>query len=162
MTMDAGSWTLRPAGPADEPFLLALYVDVRAAEFQGMGWPPEVLSAFLADQWRMQTRAYAHAHPQADLSIVEQDGVAVGRLLLSRTSSDHRIVDISLMSHVRGRGLGGQVLAGVCDRADAQGCTVSLSVLTTSRAQTLYRRLGFVPVDDGEPYRQMVRPRPAC
>ena len=122
MTMDAGSWTLRPAGPADEPFLLALYVDVRAAEFQGMGWPPEVLAAFLADQWRMQTRAYAHAHPQADLSIVEQDGVAVGRLLLSRTSSDHRIVDISLMSHVRGRGLGGQVLAGVCDRADASDC----------------------------------------
>lgn len=88
--------------------------------------------------------------------------MAVGYLLVSRTSSDHRIVDISLMSQARGRGLGSKVLAGICEQADAQSCTVSLSVLTTNRAQALYRRLGFVPVDDGEPYRQMVRPRPAC
>ncbi len=162
MTMDAGSWTLRPAGPDDEPFLLALYRDVRAAEFEAMGWPPETLAAFPADQWRMQMRAYALAHPHAEPSIVEQDGLAVGRLLVSRTAADHRIVDISLMSQVRGRGLGTQVLAEVCGRAEALGCSVSLSVLTTSPAQALYRRLGFVPVDDGEPYRQMVRPGPAC
>lgn len=162
MTMDAGSWTVRPAGPGDEPFLQALYCDVRAAEFAQLGWPRETLAAFLADQWRIQARAHSLSHPHAERSIVEQDGLAVGYLLVSRTSSDHRIVDISLMSQARGRGLGSKVLAGICEQADAQACTVSLSVLTTNRAQALYRRLGFVPVDDSEPYRQMVRPRPAC
>jgi len=151
---------LRPRLPSDDGFLFELFVDVRRPEFEQAGLPEALLNALLADQYRIQALQYAAAHPGAEHRIIEHDGTPVGRLILAQVPEGLRIVDISLMSNVRGRGLGGRVLSWICEQAGAAGCSVSLSVLGISPAQTLYLRHGFRFIDAGEPYRQMVRPRP--
>ena len=51
--------TLRPARPADEPFLRALYASTRREEVAQAGWPPEQADAFLASQFALQSAHYA-------------------------------------------------------------------------------------------------------
>jgi ribosomal protein S18 acetylase RimI-like enzyme len=98
--------------------------------------------AFLASQFALQTRHYAGAYADSEALIVTWNGEPVGRLHLSHTDTDLRIVDVSLLPDHRGGGLGSALLQAV--QAAAGGRTVSLNVDLTNPAQALYRRMGFV------------------
>lgn len=155
--VDANDITLRPERPEDTPFLAALFASVRAPDFEAQGWPAEVLHAFLADQYRMQTAHYARFYAGAAFLIVEHDGAAIGRLYVHRDRHEHRIVDISLVPGARNRGIGGALLDRVCAEAAALGCGVSLHVEKHNPAQRLYQRKGFVRTGENDPYWRMAR-----
>jgi GNAT superfamily N-acetyltransferase len=143
---------LRPQNRDDEPFLTELYLSVRWPELEPSGWPDETKRAFLRDQFRLQSAHYAKAYYDAEFWIVEREGEALGRLYLFRGGVDHRIVDISLLPHARGKGLGGALLQAVQAEAAAAGKSVSIHVEKFNPAQTLYRRLGFHEIGDSGPY----------
>lgn len=127
----------------DAPFLEALYLSIRRGEFAALGWPEAALDAFLRDQFRLQTLHYRRCYQPAEFLIIEQAGLAVGRLYLHVGDEDIRIIDISLIEAARGAGLGGALIASVQDRAAAEGRTVSLHVEASNPAVRLYERLGF-------------------
>lgn len=143
---------LRPQLDDDAPFLLALYKSVRWEELRPTGWPDEVKHVFLADQFRLQTLHYATAYVGGDFLIIEKSGQAIGRLYLYRGSSDHRIVDISLLGEMRGQGIGGALLDLVCAEAGSMSRTVSIHVEMFNPAQTLYKRKSFRRIGGNGPY----------
>ena len=87
--------------------------------------------------------------------VAEADGRVVGAAW-SRVMDDYGHIDddtpslaIALYPEYRGQGLGGAMLAKLLDALREGGWTrVSLSVQKANRALRLYRRLGFVTVED--------------
>ena len=87
--------------------------------------------------------------------MVEVGGRPVGRLYVDRAPGELRIIDISLVPELRGRGIGGALIAALQREAADVGAVVRLHVELHNRAARLYERLGFVPVGEPGVYRRM-------
>ncbi|UIJ71473.1 GNAT family N-acetyltransferase [Aurantimonas sp. HBX-1] len=148
----------RAATSADDAFFAALYVSTRIEELALSGWPEAMQAAFLAQQAAAQQAHYVRHYDDAEWWVLERHGQAIGRLILARWPSQHRIVDIALLPHARRGGLGGTILAGVIAEAEAAGKPVSIHVEKANKAMRLYRRLGFATVEDKGVYDLMLRP----
>lgn len=135
---------LRPEQDSDAEFLDALYATTRWEEFGLVDWPEGPKRAFLKQQRHAQSQHYARAYAgTSDFRIIEANDSPIGRLYLSRTSSDLRIVDITLMPAWRRKGLGGALLAAVIVEAGTTGRSASIHVEEQNPARRLYERLGF-------------------
>ncbi len=149
------SLTLRPVGPADGEFRLAVYRSTRIEELSPLGWPPEQQMMFLKMQFTAQERSHDTAFPFAARSIVYLGDRPVGVIAVSRSSEEIRLVNLALLPEERGHGLGAHIIkqlqeeARICDRP------LRLSVLRGNRAQRLYHKLGFSPAGESELYLQM-------
>lgn len=142
---------LRPACPDDEQFLKDLFAATRAPLFASAGLPDDKLAPLLAMQWRAQQAGHFHSHPAAVDIIVEVDRDPVGRVLVEWRAAEVHLVDIALLPHWTGRGIGSAVICDLLEQARSRCCTVVLSVARDNpRAAALYRRLGFVD-DDTRP-----------
>jgi len=138
--------SLRRAGESDLPFLRRLYGDVRAEELAAVPWAGDTRARFLDSQFALQHTHYVTHFPRGDFLVVERDGRAVGRLYLDEREADVHIVDIGLLSSVRGHGIGTTLLRRQMTRVATRGGGVTLQVdVANVRARALYRRLGFVP-----------------
>lgn len=146
---DAGA-VLRPAGPADEPFLLRMVAEA-------VNWDPATAPLPVAEVAATPALAhYAHGWPREDDLgvVVEIGGTPVGAAWLRRFAADDPgfgfvdatvpEVSLALLDGFRGRGLGGRLLAALADEARALGIpTLSLSVEIANPATRLYLRQGF-------------------
>ncbi|GAA0745332.1 GNAT family N-acetyltransferase [Dactylosporangium roseum] len=155
-TVPAAPARVRPATPADEPFLRTVHAAARAEEAAAFGWSPAQVDAFLTIQFDAQRRHYRTVWPHATDGIVEAGGVPVGRLYVDRGSGAFTVLDIALLPDRRGAGLGGALLRGLQAEAAALDVPVELRVLRTGRALRLYRRLGF-RADGGDEHRLALR-----
>jgi ribosomal protein S18 acetylase RimI-like enzyme len=135
--------SLRPETPADAAFLAELFAAVRGKAFAALGWDDSTLRGFLATQQQFQARHYAAAYPGASNMVIMRNGKPAGRLILRRGASDIRVVDIALLPHHQGDGLGTALLRMVQEQAADLRATVSLAVSRDNPAHHLYRRLGF-------------------
>jgi GNAT superfamily N-acetyltransferase len=154
----ANEFSLRPESDEDFPFLEHLYISVRWPELEPTAWPDEIKLGFLRSQFGMQRQHYRTHYSDADFAILESRGTPVGRLYLFRGKSDVRIVDISLLPELRGRGVGTALLTAVIDEATGDNKSVSIHVEKFNPAQRLYRRLGFAEAGESGPYWLMIRP----
>lgn len=134
---------LRAATPADEPLLRDLFGETRADVLAGSGLDAARVTALLDLQYAARARQYATAHPAAVDHVVLLDGRPVGRLLAAETDDDVRVVDIAIAARERGRGIGTAVLGDWCERAEASGRSLSLTVAPGNPAIRLYERLGL-------------------
>lgn len=135
---------LRPETAEDEPFLRRLFVSTRIDEFSAAGLPPQAIEMLLAQQYDLQRRHYRAAFLDADWSIVERRGQAVGRLYVAREMAGRRIVDIAILPEAKGQGIGGMLIDRVLAEACRAGRPVHLHVRPENRARRLYLRKGFV------------------
>jgi ribosomal protein S18 acetylase RimI-like enzyme len=150
VTGHAAAYSLRSAERSDEPFLRTLFATVRADQFAPLGLSQDALDALLAMQYEAQDVAYRRQHPEASHEIVEVDGAAAGRLVADRSAAAIHVLDVALLPHHRGRGLGTALLRELQVQAGRQGRPVTLTAIRGSRALSLYDRLGFTPAgDDG-------------
>lgn len=138
-------WRWRPAGDGDLPFLRALYGDTRAAELAAVPWPDAARQAFLDSQFALQHQSYTTHYQPADYLVVEWEGQPAGRLYLHRDQRQALVIDISLLSAMRGRGIGSALLRLVHRTAHRDGLeAVTLHVeKRNDAARRLYERLGF-------------------
>lgn len=148
---------LRPARDRDRAFLERLYVSTRVEELAPVPWSDDQKRAFLAQQFHAQSVDYARNYPGAAFQVVEVDGRSAGRLIVDRRDDELHIVDIALLPEFRGRGVGSGLLGELLDEADRAGVRTTIYVEHENRAQALYRRLGFGPVDDTGVYFLMER-----
>lgn len=129
-----------------------------AAQGVPEGLPPELVRA----QVDARAREHAARFPRAQDEVVLLDGEPVGRLLVDRTGTAWRVVDIALLPSARGGGLGTALLTRVLAEADAENAAVRLFVHRDNpRARALYERLGFVAVATDEVYVELERPAEA-
>lgn len=153
----AAGLTLRPITDADLPFVTALYASTRAEEVAQTGWPAEQQAAFLRQQHEAQHHHYLTHYAQAEWSIIEQRGEAIGRIYWYEGEASVHIVDISLMPQARGRGLGAALLGDLADHAAGLGKGVSIFVEKNNPARRLYLRFGFAVCEDHGVYDLMRR-----
>jgi ribosomal protein S18 acetylase RimI-like enzyme len=139
----------------DLAFVGALYASTREHEFAPLGWPAEQLRSFLAQQHELQHLHYRSHYPEADSLILEQAGEPVGRLYIEQRADALHLIDLALMPQLRGRGIGGAILADLIAAARAAGRKVSLQVVHHNPARRLYERLGFRTVEDVGAYLRM-------
>lgn len=135
--------TLRPATASDEAFLFTLYASTREGELGTWGWAPAQREAFLRMQWMAQGRDWAQRYSGAEHRVVVVDNQPIGRLLVARSGTEWRLVDIALLPAHRGGGVGTRLLGELRDEARKAGVPLKLRVLRDSPARRLYARLGF-------------------
>lgn len=152
---------LRAECAGDEAFAFRLFAEARASTFAQVPLAPAQRDALLRQQFKLQTVHYRHSYPAASFSIVEWDGVAIGRACVDRSEPCVRLIDLALLREWQGRGIGSRFLADLLEEAGAAGRAVSLHVERENPAQGLYLRLGFRLIRDAGVYLQMEwRPAP--
>ena len=143
----------RPITIEDMDFLYRLYISTRAEEMSHVPWDDQQKAVLLRQQFDAQHHQYRENYPNADFLVLVVDGKDAGRLYVAYDPDEVRVIDISLLSEFRGRGIGGSVLRGVLDKAGDR--RVILHVLSSNPAIRLYKRLGFEVVEVVEPYLRM-------
>lgn len=136
-------YNLRPATPADDDWQLAIYASTRAEELAQAGWPAQQCEAFVLHQHRAQQAHYARHFPRSacQLIVIEGDGIA-GRLWLDVREECLHILDIALLPHWRGRGLGTRCLLALAAGAGTRALSIQVEIHNPARR--LYERLGFI------------------
>ena len=148
---------LRPAGIADEPFLLELYAQTRAEELAQSGLDALQREVFVQMQFRARQISYQAAYPLAtDEMICTDRGIPVGRVLVDRAEDEMHLVDIAIIAEQQRQGFGTQVIRELQHECSARDWEIRLQVLKGSPAERLYRRLGFRAVGEDPLRRQMV------
>ncbi len=150
--------SLRPYQDYDREFLFKLYASTRADEIAPFGWPPAQQEAFLRMQYTAQQRWYSMSYAQAEHHIIEQEGVPIGRLMVSRQPSFVVLVDIALLPEHRGKGIGGGLVRDLIQQCNQARLPLRLQVLKANPALRLYERLDFTRRGEDQIYIQMERP----
>jgi ribosomal protein S18 acetylase RimI-like enzyme len=146
---------LRPAQNDDTAFQLAVYASTRAAELKFVDWGPEQAQAFVQSQFDAQTLHYARFYPQAETSIILNDGTPIGRIIIDRSGSTFLLMDIALLPEYCGRGIGTRLIEDIKMEAEQAGKPLRLHVETFNQAQRLYNRLGFKVIAEEGIYLEM-------
>jgi ribosomal protein S18 acetylase RimI-like enzyme len=137
------SITTRAATKEDEAFLLALFRAVRLPEFAHAPLAPAQLDLLMNIQYAGQKQTYGTEYPGGN-EVVLLDGEAIGRIWLYRGTSEHQLVDISLMPEFRNRGIGSVLVKDAISGARAAGLRLRCSVAATNTGSLrFHQRLGF-------------------
>jgi len=132
----------------DLDFSASLYALTRADELRQVAdWTDEQKTTFCRWQFDSQHAHYRKHYPTANLLIVLLDGSPIGRLYFTRTSSELRLMEITLLEHCRNRGIGGAISGALIERARAVGLPATLHVEPFNPARRLYERQGFREVE---------------
>jgi ribosomal protein S18 acetylase RimI-like enzyme len=139
---------LRAATSEDEQFLRAVYAGTRAEELARVPWTDEQKRAFTNMQFAAQDADYRRNYPDAKYSIIEVQGVPVGRFYVDRCKKEIRIIDIALLPEHRRAGIGTKLLRELQDEACTAGKVLTIHVEKFNPALRLYQRLGFEQIED--------------
>ncbi len=134
--------SLRHSSEVDRPF--AESVDRERAEelFAGTPLPAEFKETLIAQQVAARQASFAGCEEW----IAVAGDQPVGRAILSARGRELWVVDLAVARAARGAGVGGEVLAQVKARAQAEGRSCRLSVSFENPARRLYARSGFVEI----------------
>lgn len=136
--------TLRPCQSSDHRFLLRLYSQTREDELTAANWPDALRETFCAQQFAAQHNDWINRFPTAHFLLMLHKGHPVGRLYLSLTSDEIRLIDIAILAAHRKQGRGTAALHALQRMATEGRVPLRLSVLRENvGARTLYERMGF-------------------
>lgn len=140
--------TFRLVTEADVPFLFRVYASTRAEELTQVPWTDDQKATFVDMQARAQHTDYQRNYAKADWLVIERGGESIGRLYLDRRSRAHSIIDIAFLPEHCGKGYGGALLADLLEEAAAANKPMEIYVEKFNPAMRLYRRLGFVTIEE--------------
>ena len=141
-------YSLRPVQEQDEELLLDIYSSTRADEMALVPWDAATKAAFLRSQFSAQRNHYLKYFPHAAHHMILVDEQPVGRLYVDRSQDKIHILDITLLPHRRGQGIGTQILLDLIKEAEHKNQSCSIYVEPFNRSLGLFQRLGFVKTDE--------------
>src|SRR5471032_190581 len=124
--------TLRPATPADEPFLLDLRKSTMDEHLERAGESTDENAHWERLRYRFN-----------DAYIVCCGSEKLGLFKFFRDLDEWCIVQIQILPSHQGRGIAARLISDFLQQADNAHVPVTLSVLKGNRAIDLYQRLGF-------------------
>ena len=131
-----GNVTLRPVLDEDFAFLWWLHqATMREYVEKTWGWD---------DALQAQRFRDAFVADREGMAIVERAAERIGYLRVVRYRPRWFLAAIVIAPTHQRQGIGGRLVASVCQDADALGVPVDLQVLKVNPAIRLYQRLGFV------------------
>ena len=139
---------LRPVQEEDESLLLAIYSSARADEMGLVPWDAATKDVFLRTQFSAQQKHYRAYFPSATHDLILAEGQSVGRLYVDRRATEIRILDITLLTEARGRGIGTQILLDLMKEAEHESKSCSIYVESFNRSLGLFQRLGFMKTEE--------------
>jgi ribosomal protein S18 acetylase RimI-like enzyme len=139
-----GGLGLRAPRPADQDFLLQLFVESRP----WLSWAADdrdVLHALYEQQFKALRAGLETAYPEHLDFIVERTGQAVGRLAIDLGVRDWRISELAIVAAARGKGIGTGLVRSLQMAAEQQRLPITLSTPMAGAidGRSLYERLGF-------------------
>jgi ribosomal protein S18 acetylase RimI-like enzyme len=141
-----GMLRLRPEHEEDRAFRYRLFCDTREPEFALLA--PAAFGQVMTQQFHAQTLSDLARFPQARFDIIELSGEPIGRIVVDRPGDALHLVDLAIVPHRRGCGLGTGIMRALMDEAQGSGIPVHVEVVSEQDpALRLYRRLGFVPIE---------------
>ena len=149
---------MRPVEPEDEAFLYEVYRSTRAEELAAWGWDERQQELFLKMQLRARDQSYLMYYTEISDSIILFEKSRAGRIIISRSDKEIKLVDISLLPEYRGAGLGTSLIKDLFAEADRTERVVRLQVeRTNTEARRLYERMGFTITSENQTHFQMER-----
>lgn len=131
----------------DLEFTEILFASTREYLYQ-MPVPKSQIDFLIKQQFLLQQTSYAAAFPSAETFIVALHSTPVGKIIVNNTRESLHVIDIALMTNVRGKGFGSAILRALKKVAMQQSRPVRLAVdQQNSRAKKLYLELGFVLIE---------------
>lgn len=134
---------LRPVGPEDDDFLLAVYASTRAEEMALVPWTDQQCEAFIRSQFSAQLDHYSKKYPAANHDVILSNGRRVGRLYVARLDQEVRIVDITVLPAERNGGIGSYLIKQLLDEARRGEKVTRIYVEEFNPSLSLFQRLGF-------------------
>jgi L-amino acid N-acyltransferase YncA len=142
------AYALRPVQEEDEDLLLEIYSGTRLDEMALVPWDAATKDAFLRSQFFAQRTHYLKYFPRATHHIIMADEQPVGRLYVDRSRDKIHILDVTLLPHRRGHGIGTQILFDLMKEAEHKNQSCSIYVESFNPSLRLFQRLGFVKTDE--------------
>jgi hypothetical protein len=158
--MALGSVVLRPERGEDEAFLFTLF-DAHAGRVMRRGGLPEpAIRTMLEFQFRSNNQTHRRIFPDAVYSIIESDGVPIGRFIEDDEGESVYFVDFALLDDRQARGLGTALTEKIADEWALKGLDARVEVFhDNTPSLKLCGKIGFVQThDNGMGYVNLVRP----
>ncbi len=144
---------LLKAALEDNEFLFEVYASSRMNELNEWPWNEEQKKQFMQMQYHCQQISYKQKYPHLETSILVSHKEKIGRLLLADLRDTLVIVDLTILPHFQGAGMGTKILLECQKRAQQHDKTVQLSVFRSNeRAKSLYEQLGFKQIECSDMY----------
>jgi ribosomal protein S18 acetylase RimI-like enzyme len=135
---------LRPAGPADAPFMEQLHRSSRP-ELQQLDGTPEQIEALTAQQYGVLQARVGANFPNAMHFVVERTAERIGMLIVDFGPNEIRLIYLALLPALRGQGCGRQLIQGLQQAAARTQAPLAVTVWRNNpQARALYLALGFV------------------
>jgi ribosomal protein S18 acetylase RimI-like enzyme len=134
---------LRSIRLTDMELVHAIYASTRTEEMALLPWGEEEKNDFLRMQSLAQHSHYRAHYPKARFALVLRGDEPLGRLYVDRAPGEFRLMDISLLPHCRGLGIGTRLLSQLVGEANAAQARLSAHVAPENPARRWYARLGF-------------------
>ncbi|MGH3507335.1 MAG: GNAT family N-acetyltransferase [Nocardioidaceae bacterium] len=152
--------TTRPTVNGDASMLRDLYLDVLRTEHEEELQPHQRTLILMSAQ---QAEAdLDRRYPDLTRLTVCADGLAMGRMMLSSAGTHIRLVNLTLLPHMRGQGIGSHLVSDLLREASAESYTMHAAVDKESRAVRFLERLGFsYDIDRGSVWDMVCTPEPA-
>lgn len=154
------SVVVRAETAEDADFSASLYELNREAELAVVDWPDEAKQSFCRQQFDAQYAHYRQHYPTAQFLIIEHDSKPVGRVYFEQTAKELRLMEITLLTAARNRGIGGAIGSALMHHAHAAGIPMGLHVEPFNPARRLYERQGFREIETRGLYLYMVSAPP--
>ena len=135
--------TFRQIKNSDILFIEKVYRSTREKELNLTNWGEEQKNAFIVMQSMAQEAEYKKKYPGALFEIILYNKQPTGRLYTQETTTEIRLIDISLLPAFRGKGIGTTILNGLIIRSEKKQIPVTLHVEPDNPALKLYLRSGF-------------------
>lgn len=149
--LEIDTLTTRPLLSTEETFSYQVYASTRADEMALIPWPEAQKEAFVRMQFRLRQQQYRAEYPEALTEVILYGDVPAGTMITSKTADAILLIDIALLAHFRGAGIGATVLQAL----QGEGKKIILHVLKQNPARHLYSRLGFVVASEDSMYLRM-------
>jgi ribosomal protein S18 acetylase RimI-like enzyme len=155
-----GTVTMRPERPDDDAFLFALFRSHTERPLRCAGLADAAIETMVAFQYRSQTANNRALFPNAAFSIIEMDGVPIGRLIEHDEGATVYFVDFAWLPEHQAKGLGTAYIEMVADEWAAKGRAARVEVrYDNAHSLKLCQNCGFVRQEDrGMGFINLIRP----
>ncbi|UGQ44988.1 GNAT family N-acetyltransferase [Massilia endophytica] len=146
---------MRAAEPADQAFMEQLYALTRGDVSHMEGCDASTGALLLSLLYRARQSHFEKLYPYADLAIITEHELPIGRLYVNYSQDEIRIIDMSLLPECRNRGIGLGLLRSLQAQGVRMRVPLHVDVLLGSPAQRLLQRCGFVSQGSNGVYNAM-------